>query len=99
MKKLDAIHKKLFKEIVNEHVEMTKDTDGNMHYLWWLYKDGPKKDEIKPFMYAFEVKLLKSLDVITDEEMHNILNMLDSEDEENWYIALCSIQHLRDARI
>lgn len=90
---------KLATDIASEHFVMTKDIDNNMNYLWWMYTSGPKKGAYKPFILLFETKLLKGLNIITEDEEKSIETMLISEDEDNTYLAACSIKHLRNQRV
>lgn len=93
------VAKKLIREVINEHYLISKEIDSNLSYLWWMYKDGAKKDQFKPFIFKFELNLLQSLDIINSDQVDHLSKMLDSEDLDNVYIAVCSISHFRKERI
>jgi len=93
------VAKALTKDVVNEHYLITKDKDSNLNYLWWMYKDGNKKDQFNPFIFNFELNLLEALDIINKDQSDHISQMLNSEDLDNTYIAVCSISYLRKERI
>jgi len=90
---------KLIKSITAEHFNITLHCDRNMNYLWYMYHKGQKKDTYRPFILAFELNLLVSLGLITDDEKENLAKMIVSEDTDNFYIGLLSIQNLRKQRI
>ena len=103
--KIDEIVEKLkgfdkfISEIVNEHFEMTQTVDTNLNYLWFLYKNGTKAGEYKPFILMAEMQLLKELDYITADEIENMWNMLNSEDRDNFNLVYLAMKTLRSARI
>lgn len=78
---------------------MTLVVDRSMNYLWYMYKDGMKRGDFRPFILQIELNLLLSLGIITEDEMHSINTMLSSHDEDNYFIALLSIETLRNKRI
>jgi sulfur relay (sulfurtransferase) DsrC/TusE family protein len=91
--------KELVKDIVEEHYHMTKNVDQNLHYLWHLYNHGTKAGEYRPFILLAEIQLLKALDYITEDEAHNMSNMMQSEDTDNLNLVYLSILNLRKKRI
>jgi hypothetical protein len=92
--------KKFGKKVVEEHFYLSLTSDRNINYLWWMYHKGAKKDNLpRPFIFAFELNLLLYLDMISDEERERLASMLNSEDEDNTYIAVCAIESLRKQRI
>jgi hypothetical protein len=91
--------KELVKDIVEEHYNMTKNVDQNLHYLWHLYNKGTKAGEYRPFMLLAEIQLLKALDYITEDEAHNMFNMMQSEDTDNLNLVYLSILNMRKQRI
>ena len=78
---------------------MTLVVDRSMNYLWYMYKDGIKKGDFRPFILQIELNLLLSLGIITEDQMHSINSMLSSPDEDNYFMALLSIETLRNKRI
>lgn len=95
----NPIFKKLIANICAEHYNICKTIDSNLAYLWYMYADGTKKGTFKPFIFIAECNLLKSVDIITEEEVENLLNMFKSVDEDNLYIVTLSINTLRKKRI
>jgi len=95
--------KSLVKKIIEEHFEMTLvDTTPvgkNLNYLWWMYRKGTKQDQFKPFILIFEINLLVSLNILKEDEGKNIESMLESQDEDNYYMALLVIDKQREERI
>lgn len=91
-------HKTHIKNIVDEHYRLSSQ-DSNLNYLWYLYSKGNKKGEYALFIIIAELQLLKTMNYITKEEMNNILNMLESNDEDNLSIAMYSLINLRKKRI
>lgn len=93
----------LAKKIIGEHYEITAVSDkvanSNINYLWWMYHNGTKKGEFKLFILGYEMNLLLSLGIITPEEAESLKLMVKSEDEDNFYIALLSIEKFRKDRI
>lgn len=78
---------------------MTLSVDRGMNYLWYMYKDGIKKGDFRPFILLIELNLLLYLGMINDDQSKSIINMLSSDDEDNYFIALLSIETLRNKRI
>jgi len=78
--------KTLTKEIVEEHHRITEVGDSNLNYLWWMYHDGTKKGDWKPFIYMAELQLVKRFDYINDSEIQNLVSMMESKDEDNMNI-------------
>ena len=93
------VYKKLAKKIVNEHYNMTLPFDRSFNYLWWMYSKGTKEGELADFMLFSEMNLLRETDTIHQEGFDNLLKMLNSQDEDNLFIALKSIESLRNERV
>jgi hypothetical protein len=91
--------KNLVKVIVEEHFFMTKGVDQNLHYLWHLYNHGSKAGDYRPFILLAEIQLLKALDYITEDEAHNMSNMMQSKDTDNLNLVYLSILNMRKKRI
>lgn len=89
----------LAKKITNEHFEMTLSSDRNINYLWYMYKDGTKRGEYKDFMVLCELNLLLSLGIINSNEKDSILQMLASEDSDNLFLGLMSLENFMKQRI
>lgn len=92
-------YKKLAKKIVNEHYNMTLPFDRSFNYLWWMYCKGTKEGELADFMLFSEMNLLRETDTIHQEGFDNLLKMLNSQDEDNLFIAIKSIESLRNERL
>ena len=91
--------KALVKEIVEEHYNITEGADGNLNYLWYMYHKGTKEGDWKPFIYMAELQLVKRFDYINDSEIQNLVNMMESEDEDNMNIVTLAITSLRNLRV
>lgn len=95
--------KVLTNKIIPEHFEMTLANPTlkikNLNYLWWMYHKGSKSNLFSPFMLIFEMNLLLSLGIITEEEINNLKIMLESQDADNYYMALLIIDQKREERI
>jgi hypothetical protein len=91
--------KKLVAAIAEEHYNITDGVDGNLNYLWYMYHKGTKKDEFRPFVYMAELMLLKKYNYITTTELQNVIEMMRSEDKDNFYIVTLTVKNLRDLRI
>jgi hypothetical protein len=91
--------KKFASKVINEHFEMTLVGDRSANYLWYTYKDGTKKGDFRPFILGFELNLLFSLNVISTEERNNIVSMIESEDEDNNFMAILAMESFRKKRI
>ena len=48
--------------IVKEHYDMAKKTDQSISYLWYMYDQGTKSGEFRPFIYMAEMQLLKEME-------------------------------------
>lgn len=96
---IDSKLKGLVKDICNEHWPVAKSNDGNIGYLWYMYTEGTKVGDFKPFIFLSELNLLVKLNYLTEDEKQNMLGMLLSSDEENTYIMAYSLLTLRDNRI
>lgn len=90
---------KLISEIVQEHFDMTKPVDGNLNYLWYMYKSGSKEGIYKPFILMAEMELLKEMGYISEEEVENMARMMESEDDENITLVWMAINTWRLTRI
>lgn len=86
-------------DIVNEHFELTRKTDINLNYLWYLYKNGSNSGTYKPFILLAEMQLLKAMGYLSEEEIENMSGMLESEDKDNFNLVWLAIKTLRLARI
>lgn len=91
--------KALVKEIVEEHYNITEGADGNLNYLWYMYHKGTKEGDWKPFIYMAELQLVKRFDYINNSEIQNLVNMMESEDEDNMNIVTLAITSLRQLRV
>jgi len=92
--------KKLVEDIAKEHYDITSDLGlSNLSYLWFMYANGSKKGDFKPFIFLAEVNLLVRLNYLDNEEKRNIIGLMVSSDEDNIYIAGLSILELRKQRI
>ena len=90
---------KLIREICKEHQLVAKPSDSNIGYLWYMYAEGFKQGEFKPFIFLSEINLLFKLSYITKEEKANMSQMLKSQDEDNAHIVGYSLLTLRNNRI
>lgn len=99
MVKKDKEFKELIEAIVEEHFQMTKKIDQNLHYLWYMYKKGTKTGDYKPFMLMAEMQLLKEMGYISAEEIQNMWSMIDSKDEDNFYLVWLAVKTWRLTRI
>lgn len=99
MVKKDKEFKELIGAIVEEHFQMTKKIDQNLHYLWFMYKKGTKAGDYKPFMLMAEMQLLKEMGYISAEEIQNMVSMIDSKDEDNFYLVWLAVKTWRMNRI
>jgi hypothetical protein len=91
--------RKLTGKIVKEHFEMTLVSDKPTNYLWWSYMNGAKAGTISDFILICEINLLLSLGLVTEEQRDTLGSMFSSEDQDNIYMALLSIEQLRESRI
>lgn len=98
-RRINKEFKELIEAIVDEHFQMTKKVDQNLHFLWHMYKKGTKAGDYKPFMLMAEMHLLKEMGYISDEEIQNMWAMIDSEDEDNFYLVWLAIKTWRLTRI
>ena len=85
--------------IVKEHYDMAKKTDQSISYLWYMYDQGTKSGEFRPFIYMAEMQLLKEMGYVNVDEISNMVDMLSSDDKENFYILSLSLNTLRNKRI
>ena len=84
----DTQLKKLVEDIAKEHYDITSDLGlSNLSYLWFMYANGSKKGDFKPFIFLAEVNLLVRLNYLDNEEKRNIIGLMISSDEDNIYIA------------
>jgi hypothetical protein len=92
--------RKLVNDIAEEHYKITSELGlSNLSYLWFMYANGSKKGDFKPFMFLAEVNLLVRLRYLDNEEKRNIIGLMTSSDKDNIYIAGLSILELRKQRI
>lgn len=92
--------RKLVNDIAEEHYKITSELGlSNLSYLWFMYANGSKKGDFKPFMFLAEVNLLVRLRYLDNEEKRNIIGLMTSSDKDNIYIAGLSILELRKERI
>ncbi len=98
-KSLSKDFKVFISEIIDEHYQLTKDVDGNLHYLWYLYKQGTKAGDYKPFILMAEMQLLKEMGYITADEIDTMWKMVDSEDEDNFNMVWLAMRTWRTARL
>jgi len=91
--------------IANEHFEMTKRIDksdniiSNINYLWQTYSRGANSGIFRPFIFLAEMKLLKELGYIDENEIQNMCTMMKSEDKDNFHILCLVLYELRNQRI
>jgi len=85
--------------IVDEHYEMTRNVDNNLHYLWHLYRKGTKAGDYKPFILMAEMQLLKEMGYLSEDEIQNMWNMIDSKDEDNFNLVWMALRTLRLTRV
>lgn len=96
------IHKKvktLAKKISSEHFQMTLVADKSSNYVWWTYIQGKNIDIVSEFIFISEINLLLSLGIITTEERDSLMSMFESEDEDNIYLGILSLEQFRNTRI
>ena len=97
--KILKAYKKLAKVITEEHFKLTLPYDRDFNFIWYLYHKGPKKGELADFILMGEVNLLRGLKLISKESQDNLTNMLLSPYEDNIFMALLSIENLRNERV
>lgn len=90
---------KFIQEIIKEHYDVTLNNDSNMNYLWYMYYEGSKKNKYRPFIFMAELQLLKESGYIENEQIVNLIEMFQSEDKDNFYIAYLSLKELRNQRL
>lgn len=78
---------------------MTLVSDKQTNYLWWSYMSGSKTGSVTDFIFICEINLLLSLGLIAEEQRDTLGSMFSSEDQDNIYMALLSIEQLRASRI
>ena len=92
--------KNLVTKIIDEHHDICENGDaGNMHYLWWMYKNGVKKGTYKPFMFFAELQLLNYLGIVKKEQIESMIKLFESTDKENTFVAALAIKTFRKERI
>jgi len=91
--------RKLTGKIVKEHFEMTLVSDKQTNYLWWSYMNGTNEGTVSDFIFICEINLLLSLGLVTEEQRDTLGSMFSSEDQDNIYMAILSIEQLRESRI
>ena len=63
-------------DIAKEHYDITSDLGlSNLSYLWFMYANGSKKGDFKPFIFLAEVNLLVRLNYLENEEKRNIIGL------------------------
>jgi hypothetical protein len=98
-RRTDKEFKELIEAIIDEHFQMTKKVDHNLHFLWHMYKKGTKAGDYKPFMLMAEMQLLKEMGYISAEEIQNMWAMIDSKDEDNFHLVWLAVRTWRLTRI
>lgn len=107
IKTLNA-YKKLAKKIIIEHTSMTLPFDRSFHYLWSLWHNKVENklrafqhetEVLADFILFSEMNLLRETDFLHQEGFNNLIEMLSSQDQDNLFIAIKSIEHLRTERI
>ena len=91
--------KKLILEICTDHHELSKTSDSNINYLWYLNSQGTKAGDYKPFIFFAELNLNKTLGLVDDEQKERMYNLLESKDDDDFYIAYLAIKHLKTERM
>jgi hypothetical protein len=91
--------KSISKKIVEEHFQITLAYHRSLNYLFYMYKEGSRKNNVAPFILISELCLLVALNIIDKNEKESLYNMLGSEDSDNVYIALLSLENFRNQRI
>jgi hypothetical protein len=102
MKNILVINKpvqELIAEICAEHQSVCKTKDSNMGYLWFMYTEGTKKGTFKPFIFLAELNLLVKTGLLLEEEKERLVEMMSSEDLDNFFLVALSIKQLREQRI
>jgi hypothetical protein len=102
MKNILVINKpvqEIIAEICAEHHSVCKVKDGNMGYLWFMYTEGTKKGTFKPFIFLAELNLLVKTGLLLEEEKERLVEMMSSEDSDNFFLVALSIKQLREQRI
>lgn len=84
---MDKEERNIHKKIIEDHFELSKNNT-NINYLWFIYKDGFRRGEYKPFMLLAELNLCKYFNILSEEEFKNIKEMLLSPDPDNHYMAI-----------
>jgi hypothetical protein len=90
--------RKFISKIANEHYELSNSEDKSMNYLWYMYSEGTRKDQYKPFIFSAEINLNLAMNMITHDESKNLLNMLVSSDKDNFYMLYTILKHYRKKR-
>jgi len=78
---------------------MTLVSDKQTNYLWWRYMNGTNEGAVSDFIFICEINLLLSLGLVTEEQRDTLGSMFSSEDQDNIYMAILSIEQLRESRI
>ena len=90
--------RKFISKIANEHYELSNGDDKSMNYLWYMYSEGTRKDQYKPFIFSAEINLNLAMNMITHDESKNLFNMLVSPDKDNFYMLYTILKHYRSKR-
>lgn len=92
--------KNLSKKIIKEHYEITDAPEcQNLHMLWHMYQLGSKTGTYRPFILLAELRLLQYLNYMSEDNFNNTVKLLESKDEENWFVASQVINFFRKERI
>jgi hypothetical protein len=96
---LDKNIKEVVADICAEHHSVCKVKDSNMGYLWYMYSVGTKQGTFKPFIFLAEINLLVKTGFLLEEEKDRLVEMMSSDDLENFYLVGLSIKQLREQRV
>ncbi len=70
-----------------------------MGYLWYMYSVGTKQGTFRPFIFLAEMNLLVKTGFLLEEEKDRLVEMMSSDDLENFYLVGLSIKQLREQRV
>ena len=88
----------LAKKICKEHLQISSN-GSSTHYLWFMYVDGTKEGNYKPFIFLAELHLLEYLGFMDESSVDNAVKLLQSPDRDNLFIASQVINFFRKERI
>ena len=60
--------KSISKKIVEEHFQITLAHHRSLNYLFYMYKEGSRKNNVAPFILISELCLLVALNIIDKNE-------------------------------